>query len=100
MGTHSCPTFVHAACLQPLPLDTFVRAIRQSSTSSTCFCKHFKTSLLPTAIIHLYVLQVCRRQCRPAFIRVAEARWYALLSYIGMRCSYAVNTANLRSYEL
>jgi len=46
------------------------------------------------------VLLVCRRHRRPAFLRVAEAPWYALLSYIRTRCSYAVNTADLRSYML
>jgi len=100
VGTHCCPTFVPAACLPSLPLATFVRATRLPSTSSTCVRMRFKTSLLPTAVLHSYVLLVCHRHRRPAFVRVAEARWYALLSYIRTRCSYAVNTADLRSYLL
>jgi len=100
VGTHRCPTFVHAARLPPLPLATFVRAAPLPSTSSTCVRTRCKTSLLPTAVLHSYVLLVCRLHCRPAFIRVAEARWYPLLSYIRTRCSYAVNTADLRSYAL
>ena len=100
IGTHGCPTFVHAACLPLLPLATFVRATRLPSTSSPCVRRHFKTSLLPTAIIHSYVLLVCHRHRRPAFVRVAEARWYALLSYIRTHCSYAINTADLHSYAL
>jgi len=100
VGTHCCPTFVPAVCLSSLPLSTFVRANRLPSTSSTCVRTRFKTSLLPTAVLHSYVLLVCRRHRRPAFVRVAEARWYALLSYFRTHCSYAVNTADLRSYVL
>jgi len=100
VSTHCCPTFVSAVCLPSLPLATFVRATRLPSTSSTCVRKHFKTLLLPTAVLHSYMLLVCRRHRLPAFVRVAEARWYALLSYICTYCSYAVNTANLRSYVL
>jgi len=100
IGKHCCPTFVPAACLPSLPLATFVRATRLPSTSSTCIRTRFKTSLLPTAVLHSYVLLVCCRHHRPAFIRVAEACWYALLSYIRTRCLYAVNTADLRSYVL
>jgi len=59
VGTHSCPTFVPAACLPSLPLVTFVRATRMPSTSSTCVRTRFKTSFLPTAVLHSYVLLVC-----------------------------------------
>jgi len=100
VGTHCCPTFVHAARLPPLPLATFIRAAPLPSTSSTCVRTRCKTSLLPTAVLHSYVLLVCRLHRRPAFVRVAEARWYPLLSYIHTRCSYAVNTADLSSYAL
>ena len=100
VGTHHCPTFEPAARLPPLPLTTFVHATRLPSTSSTCVGTHCKTSLLPTAILHLYVLLVCCLHRRPVFVRVAEAHWYALLSYIHTRCSYAVNTADLCSYAL
>ena len=37
---------------------------------------------------------------RPPFVRVAEPRGYALLSYIRKRCSSAVYIADLRSYAL
>jgi len=111
---HGCPTFVHAACLPPLPQATFVRAPRLPSTSSTCVRTHCRTSLVHTAVVHsytlnichhyrwvpTYVLLVCRLHRRPAFVRIAEAHWYPLLSYIRTRCSYAVNTADLRSYAL
>jgi len=114
VSTHGCPTFVHAARLPPLPLATFVRAPRLPSTSSTCVRTHCRTSLVHTAVVHSYTLHVCHHYhwlptyvllvcClhhRPAFVRVAEARWYPLLSYIRTRCSYAVNTADLRSYAL
>jgi len=98
VGTHCCATFVPAACLPSLPLATFIRATRLPSTSSTCIRTRFKTSLLPTAVRHWYVLLICRRHRRPAFVRVVEARWYALLSYIRTRCSYAVNTTDLHLY--
>ena len=100
VGTHRCRTFVHAARLPPLPLATFVRAAPLPSTSSTCVRTHCKTSLLPTAVLHLYVMLVSRLHRRPVSVRVAEARWYPLLSYIRTLCLYAVNTADLRSYGL
>jgi len=100
VGTHRCPTFVHAARLPPLPLATFLRAARLPSTSSTCVRTRCKTSSVRTPVLHSYALLICRLHRRPAFVRIAEARWYALLSYIRTRCSYAVNTADLRSYAL
>jgi len=114
VGTHSCPTFVHAARLSPLPLATFVRTAHLPSTLSTCVCKHCRTSLVHTAVQHSYTLRVCRhyrwlhshmllvcrQHRRPAFVRIAAARWYALLYYISTRYSYAVNNADLRSYLL
>ena len=87
VGTQRCPTLVHAARLPPLPLATFVRTARLPSTSSTCVRTHCKTSLLPTALLHWYMRLECRLHRRPAFVCVAEPRWYALLSYIRMRCS-------------
>jgi len=98
VGTHHCPTFVHAACLPPLPLATFVRAACLPSTSSTCIRMHCKTSLLPTAVLYSYVLLICRLHCRPVIVRVAEARWYARLYYIPTGCSSAIYIVDLRSY--
>jgi len=100
VGTHRCHTFVHVARLPSLPLATFVCTAGRPSTSSTCVRTRCKTSLLPTAVLHSYVLLVCSLHHRPAFVLVAEACWYPLLSYIRTRCSYAVNTADLRSYVL
>jgi len=100
VGTHRCPSFVHAARLPPLPLATFVRAARLPSTSSTCVRTCCKTSLVPTAVLDSYALLVCRLHRRPGFARVAEHRWYPLLSYIRTRCSYAVNIVDLRSHAL
>ena len=114
VGTQGCPTFVHAARLPPLPLATFVRAPRLPSTSSTCVRMRCRTSLVHTTVVYSYMLHVCHHYrwlptyvllvChlhrRPAFVLVAEARWYPLLSYIHTRCSYAVNTADLHLYAL
>jgi len=100
VGTHCSPTFVRAACMQSTPL--------------TCVRTCCRTSLVHTAVLHSYMLRVCRhcrwlhsymllvcrQHRRPAFVCVAKPRWYALLSYIRTRCSYAVNTADLRSYAL
>jgi len=86
VGTHGCPTFVHAVRLPPLPLATFVRTPSLPSTSSTCVRTHCRTSLVHTAAVHLYtlhigrhycwlhsyVLLVCRQHRQPAFVRVAE----------------------------
>jgi len=100
MASVGCSTFVPATPLPPLPLVTFVRATRLPSTLSTCVRTHCKTSLLPTAVLHSYALLLCHFHRRPAFVGIAEARWYALFSYIRTRCSYAVNTADLHSYVL
>jgi len=84
------------------------------STPLTCVRTCCRTSLVHTAVLHSYMLRVCRhchwlhsymllvcrQHHRPAFVRVAKPRWYALLSYIRLRCSYAVNTADLHSYAL
>jgi len=86
VGMHCCPAFVRAG---PMP-----------STSSTWVRTRCRASLVPTAVLHLYALLVCRQHHRPAFAHVAELRWYPLLSYIRMRCSYAINTTDLRSYAL
>ena len=99
-GTHRCPTFVHAGHLPLLPLATFLRAARLLSTSSTCVRTRCKTLSVRTPVLYSYALLVCCLHRRPAFVRVAEARWYTLLAYIRMRCSYVVNTADLRSYAL
>jgi len=60
VGTHGFPTFVHAARLPPLPLATFVRAPRLPSTSSTCVCTRCRTLSGRTAVLHSYMLRVCR----------------------------------------
>ena len=84
------------------------------STLLTCVRTCCRTSLVHTAVLHSYMLRVCRhchwlhsymllvcrQHRRPAFVRVAKPRWYALLSYFHMRCSYAVNTTDLHSYAL
>jgi len=112
--THRCPIFVHAVCLPPLPLATFVRAACLPSTSSTCIRTRCKTSLVRTAVIHLYALLVSSQHRCPVFVRVAELGWYTPLSYIRTCCVSAaiaagyirtcclsaVNIINLRSYAL
>ena len=100
VGTHRCPTFVHAKHLLPLPLATFVSATCLPSTSSTCVRTCCKTSLLPTAVQHSYVLLICHLHRRPAIISVAEARWYVRLSYIRMGFLSAVYIIDLHSYML
>jgi len=79
VGTHCCPTFVCAAHLPSIP--------------STCIRTRCKTSTVRNAVLHSYVLLVCHLHRRPAFVRVAEPRWYALLSYIPICCASAVITA-------
>jgi len=73
-----------------------------------------RTSLVCTAVLHSYTLLICCQHSRPPFVRVAEPRWYVLLSdicmcstsgaiasgYIRTRCSSAINIADLRSYAL
>jgi len=128
VGTHGCPTFVHAARLPPLPLATFIRSPHLPSTSSTCVRTHCRTSLVDTTVVHSYTLHICRHYrwlysyllllCRqhhqPAFVRITEPRWYTPLSYIRThctsdaiaagyiptRCSSAVNIVDLCSYAL
>ena len=56
---HGCPTFLHAACMPPLPLATSVHTARLPSTSSTCIRTRCRASLLPTAVLHSYALLVC-----------------------------------------
>ena len=45
VGTHCCPTFVRAARMPSIPL--------------TCVCTHCRSSLVCTALLHLYALLVC-----------------------------------------
>jgi len=47
VGTHCCPIFV--------------RAVRLPSTSSTCIRMCCRSSLVPTAVLHLYALLICRQ---------------------------------------
>ena len=107
---------------------TFVRAARMQSTPLTCLRTHCRTSSVGTAVLHSYMLHicrhyrwlhsyilvVCRQNCRPAFVRIAEHCWYTLRSYIRTCCvstaitvgyirksySSAVNIVNLCSYAL
>ena len=114
VGMHGCPTFIHAARLPPLPLATFVRTPHLPSTLSTCVHTHCRTSFVHTAVVHLYtlhichhyrwlhsyVLLVCGQHRQPAFVCVAEPRWYTPLSYIGTCCSSADYIVDLGSYAL
>jgi len=73
-----------------------------------------RASLVPTAVLHSYVLLICRQHRQLAWIRIAEPRCYARLSYIPTccvsaafaagyirtRCSSAVYIVDLRSYAL
>jgi len=100
VGTHCSPTFVRAARMQSTPL--------------TCVRTRCRTSLVHTAVLHSYMLHVCRhyrwlhwyalvvccQHRRPAFVRVAKPRCYPLLSYIRTCCSSAVYIVDLRSYSL
>jgi len=121
VGTHRCPTFVHAARLPPLPLTTFVRAARILSIQLTYVRTHCRTSLIRAAVLHSYMLRAaaitadyiptrcsdashallgCCQHRWPAFVRVAEPHWYAPLSYIHTRCSSTVNIVHLHSHAL
>jgi len=60
----------------------------------TCVCMRCRSSLAPTAVLHSYALLVCCQHRRPAFVRVAEPRWYTLLSYIRTCCASAAITAS------
>jgi len=112
---HRCPTFVSAARLPSTSRPTLVRVaepcwysplsyIRTRCTSAvyiaTYACTRCRTSLVFTAVLYSYALLVCRQHRRPPFVRVAEPRWCAPLSYIRKRCSTAVYIADLRSYTL
>ena len=95
IGTCCCPIFICAA--------------RMPSTSSSCVRKHCRASLVPTAVLHShllnvcchcrwlhpYMLLVCRLHRRPTFAHVVELCCYPLLSYIPTWCSYTINIANL-----
>jgi len=79
------------------------------STSLTCICTHCRALLVPTAILHLHLLRVyrhycwlhlyalfvCSQDCRPAWVRRAEPRWYPLQSFIRTRCSSALYIIDL-----
>jgi len=100
VGTHRCPSFVRTAGIQ--------------STLLTCTCTCYRTSLVPTVVLHSYMrhvgchyhwlhsyaLLVCHQHRQPAFVRIAEPCWYQLLSYISTRCSSAINIVDLHSYTL
>jgi len=72
---------------------TFVRTASLPSTSLTYVRTRGRTSLEFTTVLHSYALLVCCQHRRPPFVRVAEPRWYAPLSYIRKRCSTAVYIA-------
>jgi len=100
VGTHCCHTFVCAA--------------RKQSTPLTCVRTCYRTWLVHTAVLHSYMLRVCRhcrwlhsyvllvcrQHHRPAFVPVAKPRWYPLLSYIRTRCLSAVYIVDLGSHAL
>jgi len=114
VGTHCSPTFVRTAHMQSTPL-TYVRTSCGTSSVRTAVlhsymlrvCRHYRW-------LHSYALLIDRQHRRPAFVRVAEPRWFTPLSYIRIcrasadiaagyiwTCSTsAVNTAELRSYAL
>jgi len=129
IATHCCPTFQRTACMLSISLTcicvlqnligtcscaTFVRAALLSSTLSTCVDTHCRTLSLYTAVLHSYMLYICRLCCwlhlyallvcylhhRPAFARIVELRCYPLLSYIHTLCSSAINIDNLLGYSL
>jgi len=93
VATHCYPTLVRAAHL-PTTSSTCIRT--RCRTSSVCMallhsymlrvCYHYRW-------LHSYVLLVCHQHRRPAFVRVAEPRWYTPLSYIRKRCTSAAITA-------
>jgi len=74
VDTHRCPTFVRAA--------------RLPSTSSSCVRMRCRASLVPTAVLHSYALLVYRQHRQPAFVRVAELRWYPLHLYMLPVCTH------------
>jgi len=100
VGTHGGPTFVRAAHMPSTPL--------------TCVRTRCRTLLVHTVVLHSYmqhisrhcrwqhsyVLLVCRQHRRPAFLHIAKARRYALLSYICLRWLSAVYIMELCSYTL
>jgi len=118
-------TLTPAARLLPLLLATFIRTACLPSTSSTSMGTRGSTTSLRTAVLHSYMLRVCRH-CRwlhpnklliccqhhqPAWVRGEESRrsvWlsytptcymYAAIAagYIHTGCSSAVYIVNLRS---
>jgi len=100
VGTHCCPTFVRAA--------------RMPSTPLTCVRMRCRTLLVHTVVLHSYMQHISRHCCwlhsyvllvshqhrRPAFLCVAKARRYALLSYICLRWLSAIYIMELCSYTL
>ena len=114
VGTHRCPTFVHAACLPLLPLATHVCAPRLPSTPLNCVRTPCRTLSVRTAVLHSYLLRVCRHYrwlhsyvvpvCHqhrlPAFVRISKPRCYPRLSYIHTCCSSAVDIVDQCSYAL
>jgi len=110
-----CPSFVSAARLPSRSRPTLVRVaepgwysplsyIRTRCMSAVYIATYARTccrtSLVFTDVLCSYALLVCRQHRRPPFVRVAEPRWYAPLSYIRKRYSTAVYIADLLSYAL
>jgi len=80
----------------------------------TCVDSHCRSSSLRTAVLHIYMLCVCRLcrwlhtyalllchlHCRPVLARIAELCCYPLLSYIHTCCLSAVNMIDPSGYAL
>jgi len=100
IGTHCSPTFIPAARMQSRPLTCIRTCCRTSLVHTTVLHSYMLRLCRHCRWLHSYMLLVCHQHRRPAFVHVAKPRWYVLLCYIHTRCSYAVNTADLRSYAL
>jgi len=94
-----CTSVLHSTCYGSAAITAgyigtrCTYAVHIAELSSNVQQKHPSTHLCPT----FHTLRVCRHS---TLIRVAEPRWYAPLSHIRTRCSYAVSIADLRSNAL
>ena len=87
VGTHCCPTFI---CATQLPL-----------TSLTCVRTRCRALLIGTAVLHSYLLRVCRHYRwlhSSSAVNIVYLRSYALQNVIGThRCPTLVRAACLPS---
>jgi len=101
VGTHRCPTFVHSARLPLLPLATYVRTPCLPSTPLNCIRTPCRTSSVCTAVLHSYLLRVCRHYHwlhSSSAVNIVYLRSYALQNVIGThRCPTFVRAARLPS---